>query len=80
MKVIPTWKNKTAKAEYLTSLINEASITPKEYDMKNDHIIGEHISHPKFGLGFIEKAIGHNKIVVFFEQFEKVLLNNWTRS
>ncbi|MDH5580950.1 MAG: hypothetical protein OEY33_03525 [Bdellovibrionales bacterium] len=46
--------------------------------MKNDHDLGEHITHPNFGFGFIERIIGKNKIVVFFEQFEKVLLQNWT--
>lgn len=79
MKFLKTWKNKTEKKAYLEKLVNENSLTATEYNMKNAHSVGEHISHPKFGLGFIERVIGQNKIVVFFEQFEKVLLQNWTR-
>lgn len=48
--------------------------------MRKAHDVGEHIYHPKFGLGFIESTIGENKIVVFFEQFEKTLLQNWIKS
>lgn len=78
MKQLKSWKNKTEKKKYLEKLMDSRLVQPRDYDMKNDHDLGEHITHPNFGFGFIERIIGKNKIVVFFEQFEKVLLQNWT--
>jgi hypothetical protein len=80
MKLSKLWKTKTEKKKYLDALINEDSVVPKVYNMKNDHEIGEFISHPKFGLGFIEKMVGQKKVLVFFEESEKTLLQNWASS
>ena len=71
------WKNKTEKKEYLQSLIDSQDSSPREYDMKLSHEVGEFISHPKFGQGFVQGTIGHKKIEVYFELSEKVLLQNW---
>ena len=77
-KKLSSWKTITAKKEYLRSLIDSNKTEPTEYNMKNDHQKGDFVSHPKFGLGFVQGTIGEKKIQVFFEQFEKVLLQNWT--
>lgn len=53
---------------------------PRCYDMKNNYAVGEHISHPKFGFGFVDKTIGPNKIGIYFENFEKIFLQNWVVS
>lgn len=75
--MLKEWKNKTAKKQYLQSLIDSENISPTKYNKSRPHQIGQFIKHPKFGLGFIQGKIGENKIQVFFEQFEKVLLQNW---
>ncbi len=77
LKKITEWKNITAKRKYLQSLIESSSLEPTKYNKSRPHQIGQFIKHPEFGLGFIQGKIGENKIQVFFERFEKVLLQNW---
>lgn len=72
------WTTKTEKNAYLKSLIdNSEKSAPKEYDLKLDYEVGDFLSHTQFGLGFIQKTMGKQKISVFFEDYEKVLLQNW---
>ncbi len=73
------WKNKTAKKEYLQLLINSSEVEATNYDMSRPHQIGQLINHPKFGIGFIQGTIGENRIQVFFEESERVLLQNWIK-
>ena len=73
-------KTKTAKKEFLQKLIEKESDNAETYNMGTDYEVGSFISHPKFGLGFIQEILGKTKVSVFFENGEKVLLQNWVKS
>ena len=77
MKSIYRWNSKTAKKEYLEALISDEKKEAIPYDKGQSHNLGDYIDHPKFGFGFIQKIINHTKIGVFFEDSEKVMLQNW---
>ena len=78
LKRMTSWKNKTAKKQYLKSLIDADNVTATQYNMSRPHRLGQFIQHPKFGHGFIQGILGENKIQVFFEAAEeRVLLQNW---
>lgn len=77
MKKLIKWKSKTAKKEYLQALIKSAKNEPVSYDKNNNYIVGDYINHFKFGDGFIQKVLTKTKIEVFFEDSEKVLMQNW---
>ena len=76
-KKVTKWKNKTARKVYLQALIESDEMIPIKYNKSSPHLVGQFLKHPNFGLGFIHGMIGDNKIQVYFEQFEKVLLQNW---
>lgn len=78
LKLKTKWRTKTAKKDYLQGLIEDEKIDPSSYAMKLSFELGELIEHPKFGLGFIQDTIGKQKVSVFFEDSEKVLLQNWS--
>lgn len=77
MKRIISWKNKTAKREHLRALINDVNIEAISYNKNQNHNVGDYINHFKFGFGFIQKIINNTKVEVFFEDSEKVMLQNW---
>lgn len=79
MRKIVSWKNKTAKTQHLASLINDSKKEPVDYSVEQNHNVGDYIKHSKFGVGFIQKIINHTKIEVFFENSEKVMLQNWQK-
>lgn len=78
MKKVMSWKNKTAKKDYLKQLIESQNAI--SYDKNQNHNLGDYINHFMFGDGFIQKIISHTKIEVFFEESEKVMLQNWQQS
>lgn len=80
MKKNITWKNKSAKKEYLNSLSENGKVDAVSYNKSINHEVGDYIKHFKFGFGFIQKVISHTKVEVFFEDSEKVLLQNWQES
>ncbi len=80
MKKIISWKNKTTKKEHLKALLNDVSKEAISYNKDHNHDVGDYISHFKFGFGFIQKIISHTKIEVFFEDSEKVMLQNWQQN
>jgi len=77
MKKIIKWKNKTAKKEYLKTLVANTDRIALSYSKEQNYEVGDYIKHFKFGPGFVQKVMGHQKIEVFFEGFEKVMLQNW---
>ncbi len=77
MKKKISWKNKTVKKEYLEALKSDVSQEAISYNKDQNYDIGDYINHFKFGFGFIQRIISHTKIEVFFEDSEKVLLQNW---
>ncbi len=79
MKKAVSWKNKTAKKEYLSALRTDVKEEATDYDKDKDHEVGDYINHFKFGYGFIQKVLSQTKIEVFFEDTERVLLQNWSK-
>jgi len=77
MKKVIKWKNKTAKEQFLKGLMDNGKKVPMSYDKVHNHQVGDYINHSKFGCGFIQKVINHTKIEVFFEDSERVMLQNW---
>lgn len=77
MKKVIRWKNKTAKTEYLMALVSNKDEVPKTYDKDESYELGDYISHFKFGFGFVQKIINHTKVEVFFEDSERVMMQNW---
>ena len=73
------WTTKTDKKEYLEKLSQDSKEEPREYSTKEDFLLGEYIVHPKFGLGFIFNILSTTKIEVYFDQNEKILLQNWKK-
>ena len=71
------WRTKTDKKAYLRRLMDCKKTKPKIYRKERPHRLGQFIKHPKFGLGFVAYMISENKVEVFFEQGEKILLQNW---
>ena len=76
-KKILSWKNNRAKTEYLESLRSNVKKDAISYDKDQNYSVGDYITHFKFGFGFIQKVICPTKMEVFFENSEKVLLQNW---
>ena len=72
-----SWQNTAAKKKYLDSLVTNAKKEAISYQKDHNYSVGDYITHFKFGLGFIQKVIGPTKMEVFFEDSEKVLLQNW---
>ncbi|MCO4755861.1 MAG: hypothetical protein KC478_15375 [Bacteriovoracaceae bacterium] len=80
MKVLSKWSNQTHKKNYLQDLILSEKLVAKEYS-KNDSLgVGDFISHPKFGFGFVLNVISKTKVGIFFEGSEKIMLQNWQLS
>jgi hypothetical protein len=77
MKKIIQWKNKTAKKQHLQTLIEDDKQEATTYNKNDNHDVGDYIEHFKFGFGFIQNIISPTKIDVFFENSERVLLQNW---
>ncbi len=77
MKKLPQWPTKTSKTDYLKKLMDDTKKNPVLYRKENNHQIGDYIQHNKFGFGFIQAIMSHTKIQVFFEESEKVMLQNW---
>ena len=50
--------------------------TPRSYNFSEAYKAGECLSHPKFGLGFVQKIILPNKLEVMFETEIKTLAMN----
>jgi len=50
--------------------------TPRAYSFKETYEAGESLSHPKFGLGFVQRIIPPNKMEVMFETEIKTLAMN----
>lgn len=80
MKKIIRWKNRTAKKEHLSLLINNKKVDATDYNKDNNFEVGDYINHFKFGLGFVQNIINKSKIEVFFEDSERVMLQNWAKN
>ena len=80
MSILMKWKNKKEKMEYLSNLINTPLLDATTYSKFGNHETGDFVSHQKFGLGFIQKVISNTRIEVFFNDSEKILLQNWQSS
>lgn len=80
MKQTVHWKNDKAKKEHLVALKSNIKKKATSYSIDQSYHVGDYINHFKFGFGFIQKIICHTKMEVFFEDSEKVLLQNWQRN
>ena len=47
-----------------------------KYDTKQDHPIGSLVKHPKFGVGLSERTLNPQRVVVLFEDGERMLVQN----
>ncbi len=56
--------------------LTAAEQTPSPYDFKETFEPGQALSHPKFGLGFVQRVIPPNKMEVMFETEIKTLAMN----
>jgi hypothetical protein len=79
MRKLTSWRTKTAKKDYLQALIEDKKTDASNYEKESNFELGEHISHFKFGLGFVDKVMSSTKIGVFFEGSEKVLMQNFKK-
>lgn len=79
MKKVISWNSKSAKVEYLSRLMNDEKKVATMYRKEQGHTLGEYINHSKFGFGFIQRVTSDTTINVFFESFEKVLVQNWRK-
>ncbi len=80
MKVITQWKNQSQKKTYLKDLILSKKLVAKEYSKNDSHGVGDFVSHPIFGLGFVSNVISKTKVGIFFEESDKIMLQNWQLS
>ena len=67
-------------AQWLTSKnkLMASEEPPRSYAFNETYTTGESLSHPKFGLGFVQKIIPPNKLEVMFETEIKTLAMNTT--
>jgi calcineurin-like phosphoesterase family protein len=70
-------KTKIEKKEHLNKLSNNPKTVAKVYKKETNYSLGDFIDHPKFGLGFILNIVNQTKIEVYFDESEKILLQNW---
>lgn len=61
------------RINHLQSLKNIPSINPKDYSPVGEFYRLDFISHPKFGLGFVEEVLANQQIKVFFTEGIQVL-------
>jgi hypothetical protein len=54
-------------AQWVKSKEDLGEVTPRPYNIAATFEAGEPLTHPKFGLGFVQKVIPPNKIEVMFE-------------
>jgi hypothetical protein len=59
----------------LMSQVDEGTVI--DYNMQNEYEEMAAINHKNFGLGVITKVLDDNKIQVVFEDYTKVLAQNW---
>ncbi len=78
IRSIIRWKNKTQRKEHLIALSNNPQKEAIPYLKEENYELGDYLAHPKFGLGFIHNVINTTKIEVFFQDSEKILLQNWS--
>lgn len=76
-KRVLSWKTKVEKRDYLDALMGSKKKEAISYIKENEYKIGDFISHPKFGQGFIHNIMNKNKIEVYFNDSEKILVQNW---
>lgn len=69
--------SKRAKKEYLDQLIESPKQEAVSYEKENNYDVGDFINHFKFGFGLVQKVVSDSKIEIFFEDSEKVMLQNW---
>ncbi|MBL6991973.1 MAG: hypothetical protein ISR65_19475 [Bacteriovoracaceae bacterium] len=62
--------------ELLKELIDSESSTPKIYSTQKKFRTFDLIDHPNFGVGFVKSSIQQDKIRVFFQDKERILLHN----
>ncbi len=66
-------ENRKEKLTHLQSLEKIPSINPRAYSESESYQRLDYISHPDYGLGFVEEVIDRKTIKVFFHQGVKTL-------
>lgn len=80
MKKVKIWKTQASKMKYLKGLMSDVKKEARVYEIDQNHDVGDYIKHTKFGFGFIQKIINKSKVEIFFEDSEKVMMQNWIKS
>jgi hypothetical protein len=64
---------KTAHQEWAKLQFGQDGARVALYDMKASYKVGNHVNHPKFGLGIVKQLAGANKVEILFEEGLKLL-------
>lgn len=72
-------KIRKQELEMLNNLISADGDKAKKYNMRDLYQQFDLIDHPKFGMGFVKEFVGRDKVSVFFEDKERILLMNFRK-
>ncbi len=72
-------KIRKQELEMLNNLVSAEGQNAKKYNMRDLYDQFDLIDHPKFGMGFVKEFVGRDKVSVFFEDKERILLMNFKK-
>jgi hypothetical protein len=56
-------------------LVSSNDRPPQEYNLRETYLVGDRVTHPKFGAGLVEKDLGDHKIQVYFADGRRTLMH-----